>query len=100
MARVLVLAALALGVFAPVALADASVTDLKPLSGNSPFKPGGCSVPGNPTFDSEAEPSVAVNPKDPSNVIAVWQQDRFAVDGGALSNIVAVTKDGGKTWRT
>lgn len=90
----LVLAALA----APVASA-AQISDLQPLSGASPFKPGGCGVPGNPTFDSEAEPSVAVNPKNPNNAIAVWQQDRFAVDGGALSNIVAATTDGGKTWK-
>lgn len=98
MTRALALALTALALTAPAALA-ARISDLQPLSGESPFKPGGCGVPGTPTFDSEAEPSFAVNPKDPSNAIAVWQQDRFAVDGGALSNIVSVTKDGGRTWK-
>jgi hypothetical protein len=98
--RVLALATVALALMAPQALAAATVTGVQPLSGASPFKPGGCGVPGSPTFDSEAEPSFAVNPKDPLNAIAVWQQDRFAVDGGALSNIVATTKDGGRTWKT
>jgi hypothetical protein len=96
--RVLALATVALALAAPAAGAKATVSHLQPLSGESPFKPAGCNVPGSPTFDSEAEPSFAVNPKDPKNAIAVWQQDRFAVDGGALSNIVSVTKDGGATW--
>src|SRR3954453_10042543 len=89
----------ALAMVAPAASAAVTVSHLQPLSGVSPFKPGGCGVPGSPTFDSEAEPSFAVNPKDPRNAIAVWQQDRFVVDGGALSNIVSVTQDGGATWK-
>jgi hypothetical protein len=40
-----------------------------------------------------------VNPRDPRNIVVAWQQDRFAIDGGALSNVIAVTKDGGSTWR-
>ena len=98
MTRALAFAITALALLAPGALAAATVSHLQPLSGRSPFKPGGCGVPGSPTFDSEAEPSFAVNPKDPRNAIAVWQQDRFVVDGGALSNIVSVTKDRGATW--
>jgi hypothetical protein len=97
--RVLALAVTLLAFAAPAASAAFSVTTLKRVSGFSPFKPGGCGVPGDPTFDSEAEPSFAVNPANPRNAIAVWQQDRFVVDGGALSNIVAVTKDGGQTWK-
>ncbi len=98
MTRGIILALATIALAAPSAQAATTVSTPKPLSGMSPFKPGGCGVPGSPTFDSEAEPSFAVNPKDPSNAIAVWQQDRFALDGGALSNIVAVTKDGGTTW--
>ncbi len=98
MIRALALAVVALALAAPAASAAATVSHLQPLSGTSPFKPRGCDVPGSPTFGSEAEPSFAVNPKNPRNAIAVWQQDRFAVDGGALSNIVAVTMDGGATW--
>jgi hypothetical protein len=56
-------------------------------------------VPGRQTPNSEAEPYVAVSPRNPRRVIAVWQQDRFAVAGGALSNIVAVSNDGGRNWR-
>jgi hypothetical protein len=77
----------------------AQVVDLQPLSGASPFEPGGCGVPGQPSFGAAAEPSIAVNPRDPDNLVAVWQQDRFAVDGGALSNVVAASRDGGRTWR-
>ncbi|MEA2429838.1 MAG: hypothetical protein QOI19_311 [Thermoleophilaceae bacterium] len=99
MTRVLVLLVALLAVTCSAASGAVRVTNLKAISGTSPFKPGGCGVAGKPTFDSEAEPSFAVNPKNPRNAIAVWQQDRFVVDGGALSNIVSVTKDGGATWR-
>ncbi|HSO99136.1 MAG TPA: sialidase family protein, partial [Solirubrobacteraceae bacterium] len=85
---------------APAAAPRARILDLQPISGYSPFKSNGCGVPGTPTFDSEAEPSIAVNPKDPTNLVAVWQQDRFASDGGALSNIAGVSRDGGRTWRS
>jgi len=64
----------------------------------TPF-PRGCGVPGEQSRNTEAEPHIAVNPKDARNIVIVYQQDRFAIDGGALSNIVVVTKDGGKTWK-
>ena len=51
------------------------------------------------TVSSEAEPSLAVNPTNARNIVAVWQQDRFAIDGGALSNVVSVSNDGGESWR-
>src|SRR3954468_13493558 len=97
--RALALAITALALAAPAASGAATVSHLQPLSGVSPFKPGGCGVPGSPTFDSGAEPWFASSPQNPRNAIAVWQQDRFVVDGGALSNIVSVTKDGGATWK-
>jgi hypothetical protein len=75
----------------------ASIT--RALSGDTPF-PNGCGVPGQQTVSSEAEPTIAVNPLDPRNIVAVWQQDRFAIDGGALSNVAAVSKDGGESWQT
>ena len=80
-------------------LAPAGFGLLQPISSFSPFPADGCGVPGARTPNSKGEPSVAVNPRNPSNVIAVWQQDRFVVDGGALSNIVGVSKNGGRTWR-
>lgn len=94
------LAVVLLATVAPSASAagGARISDLQAISGDSPFKSGGCGVPGQPTFGSEAEPSLAVNPRDPRNLVAVWQQDRFALDGGALSNIVSVSKNGGRSW--
>src|SRR4051794_7812688 len=77
----------------------AVVSDLQGVSSRSPFPADGCGVPGARNPDTEAEPALAVNPKDPRNLIAVWQQDRFTIDGGALSDVVGVSKDGGKTWR-
>jgi hypothetical protein len=89
---------LALGL-AGAAQADvAYVSRLKALSDRTPFVDG-CGVPGDETPNSEAEPYIAVNPRDPNNVVATWQQDRFAIDGGALSNLVATSKDGGRTWK-
>lgn len=76
-----------------------AVHRLVPLSGATPF-PAGCGVPGEPTPDSEAEPHIAVDPLDPDHLVAVWQQDRFAVDGGALTNLAAVSEDGGRSWTT
>jgi hypothetical protein len=64
------------------------------LSGPTPF-PTGCGVTGSPTSNSTAEPHIAVDPRDARNVVAVWQQDRFNADGGALSNVLAVSHDGG-----
>ena len=91
-------AAAALFALALVALPAAGGTRVRDLSGPTPF-PKGCGVPGQQTRDAEGEPSVSVNPRDPRNIVVAWQQDRFAVDGGALSNVLAVSKDGGSTWR-
>lgn len=92
-------AALALALALPAAAHGdvAYVSRLKALSDRTPFADG-CGVPGDETPSSEAEPYITVNPRDPSNIVATWQQDRFAVDGGALSNLVAASKDGGRTW--
>src|SRR5437868_3614959 len=43
------------------------------------------------------EPSIAVNPKNPCNIVVVWQQDRIS-DSGALEAGIAYTFDGGQTW--
>jgi hypothetical protein len=95
-------AAIAAGALAaPPTLAGASpprVRELQAISGRTPFR-GGCGVPGQPTPSSEAEPYIAVDPADPRHLVATWQQDRFAVDGGDLANLVAVSSDGGRTWR-
>lgn len=93
------LAAVAAALAPAAAAADpARVGDPHILSAHTPF-PHRCGFPGTPTLDSEAEPSIAVNPHDPSNIVTVWQQDRYAVDGGAQTNVVGVSKDGGRTFR-
>jgi hypothetical protein len=69
------------------------------VSGPSPF--AGCTVgaaPGSVLYpNAEEEPWVDVNPTNPNNLIAVWQQDRWS-DGGAHGLVTAVTHDGGATW--
>jgi hypothetical protein len=66
-------------------------------SGPSPF--AACTVggPGTNYPNSEVEPFVAVNPANPSNIVGVFQQDRWN-NGGAHGIIAAVTHDGGQTW--
>src|SRR5438876_5267853 len=49
--------------------------------------------------DTEIEPSIAVNPKNPKNVVAVFQDRRIA-DGGDATNAFATSLDGSKTWTT
>jgi hypothetical protein len=84
----------------PAAHASAlGVERLLPITGDTPF-PKGCGVTGEQTPSTEAEPHLAVNPNNAANIVATWQQDRFPSDGGALSNLVAATKDGGRTWHT
>jgi hypothetical protein len=48
--------------------------------------------------DTQIEPSIAVNPANPKNVVAVYQEGRIA-NGGDATNGFATSLDGGKTWR-
>jgi hypothetical protein len=89
-------------VCALVAGAAAGTFTVAPLvlaSGPSPF--AGCTVgaaPGSVLYtNAEEEPWVDVNPTNPLNLIAVWQQDRWS-DGGAHGLLTAVSHDGGATW--
>jgi len=47
--------------------------------------------------DTEIEPSISVNPQDPRNVVAVYQEGRID-DGGDATNGYATSFDGGETW--
>jgi len=47
--------------------------------------------------DTAAEPSVVVNPVNPMNVIAGWQQNRWS-SGGSQGLALAASFDGGATW--
>ena len=49
--------------------------------------------------DTEIEPSIAVNPTNPKNVVTVYQEGRIA-DGGDATNGFATSVDGGKSWKT
>jgi BNR repeat-like domain/BNR/Asp-box repeat len=53
--------------------------------------------PGEVFVNAEVEPWVDVNPTNGSNVIGVWQQDRWT-DGGSHSNDTGYSTDGGATW--
>ena len=47
--------------------------------------------------DTQIEPSIAVNPANPKNVVTVYQEGRIA-NGGDATNVYATSFDGGKTW--
>src|SRR5262245_25914786 len=47
--------------------------------------------------DSEVEPYVAVNPADSTNIVGVWQQDRWS-NGGAHGLVAGFSSDGGASW--
>lgn len=47
--------------------------------------------------NAEVEPSVAVNPLNPNNIVGSWQQDRWS-SGGSQGIVVAYSFDGGATW--
>jgi hypothetical protein len=72
---------------------------LRQVSGPSPFA-GGC--PGV-AFDAtmitgqELEPSITVNPANPRNLVAAWKQD--VGPQSTRSDLVASSRDGGRTWR-
>jgi hypothetical protein len=47
--------------------------------------------------DTQVEPSIAVNPANPRNVVTAYQEGRIA-DGGDATNGFATSFDGGLTW--
>jgi len=67
------------------------------VSGTSPFATCTIGGPGTNYVNAEVEPRVAVNPKDPSNIVGVFQQDRWS-NGGAHGLVAGVSHDGGATW--
>jgi len=50
--------------------------------------------------DTQVEPSVALDPNDPSTVVAVFQQGRFDTNGASVDPGFATSQDGGRTWTT
>ena len=66
------------------------------LSGHDPLK-SGCG-PGGQDAATSVEPSLDVDPTDPSHLVAAWQQDRHP-QGGALAIVASASHDGGRSWR-
>jgi len=70
-------------------------------TGVSPF--AGCTAdfpelqPGELVPDSEVEPFLAVNPTNPKNLVAVWQQDRWTTLS-SRGQVVGTSFDGGLSW--
>lgn len=86
---------------ASAASARGARQDLPRVSGASPFS-ADCNGPAFPTVaayvNAEVEPYVAVNPKNPNNLIAVYQEDRYPNDG-ANGVLAATSFDGGRSWQ-
>jgi hypothetical protein len=89
------------GPYATTVVYQASGTPSPPANGDSPFAScdiSGFLFPGEINWlNSELEPWVAVNPTDSSNIVGVYQQDRYTF-GGARGLGAAVSHDGGQTW--
>ncbi len=51
-----------------------------------------------PMMRAQAEPHIFRSPVDPEFLAAVFQEGRFAIDGGAVDCGYSVTHDGGLTW--
>jgi hypothetical protein len=72
----------------------------KKVSGASPF--ASCTADAGQTAtnfpNTEVEPWVDVNPTNPDNIVATWQQDRW-FDGGSRGLVAGVSTNGGNSWR-
>jgi hypothetical protein len=69
--------------------ANYTLGPLVQVSGPSPF------AAFQPTFlNAETEPTLAVNPTNPNNVVAAWIQD------GAAGIVAGVSFDGGSSWQS
>jgi hypothetical protein len=69
------------------------------LSASSPFAANCDPVVATGTLymNAEVEPTAAVNPVSPTNLIAAWQQDRWS-DGGSHGLVTAASFDAGHSW--
>ncbi|AOI73380.1 sialidase family protein [Burkholderia ubonensis] len=86
-----------LTIAAALAFAAAAHADPVRVSGPSPFAACTTGGPGTVYVNAEVEPWLAVNPARPTNMIGVWQQDRWS-NGGAHGLVAGYTFDGGATW--
>ena len=93
-----VIGAVVLAVGVPVAQAGPLGAEL-PVEASATNPLAGCPPDGDGINfpDTEVEPWVEVNPTNALNITGFYQQDRYA-NGGAKSNVAAVSFDGGDTW--
>ena len=100
MRRVLIIVAVLLLVGSGVAAAAYTPGAIVPASAaTSPL--AGCTFvdtgPGVKYLNTEVEPSLAINPANPNNVVGSWQQDRWS-SGAAAGSGVGVSNNGGLTF--
>src|SRR5439155_22321825 len=69
------------------------------VTATTPFAAGCDGVPAVGTLyvNTEVEPMISVNPRNPNNLVGVWQQDRWS-NGGARGLVSGASLDGGRTW--
>jgi hypothetical protein len=76
-----------------------SLGALVQVSGTSPF--AACTLDGVQSGinfpASEVEPWIDANPTNASNLVGIWQQDRWS-NGGARGLVAGVSTNGGATW--
>ncbi len=87
-----------LAVLATTPVGQVQASNLVTVSGPSPYATcSNDSQSGKNFVNAEVEPWVAENPANSSNIIGVWQQDRWS-NGGAHGLVAGFSFDGGATW--
>ena len=91
--------AAALAIAPAAAGAQSASTPVQASATSSPFATCTAGTLSGDTnyVDAEVEPKAAVNPLNPSNLIGVYQQDRWT-GGGSHGLVTAYSSDGGTTW--
>src|SRR3990170_1017863 len=101
LAIVIIALVIPLGFTGPSVAGPFSPGGLVQVSGTSPF--AGCTADnvggqsGTNVLHSEVEPWIDVNPANPSNIVGIWQQDRWS-NGGARGLVAGWSTDGGTSW--
>jgi hypothetical protein len=91
-----------LAIAAGVSAATFTTGPLVQVSGTSPF--AGCtadqvaSQSGTVYLHSEVEPWLDVNRANTSNMVGIWQQDRWS-NGGSRGLVAGVSMNGGTSWQ-
>jgi hypothetical protein len=86
----------------PLGVRAQFVGSLVQVSGSSPFAGSNAdNVAGQPGINypnTEVEPWVSVNPTNASNIVCIFQQDRWS-NGGCRGLVAGVSFDKGATWQ-